>query len=161
MDRRQHGHSTVRTNNHMRYAVDSNIRSFFSEAKERLSKPDFQALTKPLIAHLEIDKEIHPFFYDISWTRLFIELPDYGQYNLNVPEGRYGMLDADDEHNSYYFTVKVPADKVPEAITKYYERKKEMEAACEALCEGAREAMKERTTEKALIRMPELKRFLP
>lgn len=163
MDRRQHGHSTVtRTNHTIRSDVRLAIRNFFDEAKERLHRPDFNKVGLPLIEHLKMDPEIHPHFYEITWDNLTIAIEGVNSFAMKVPSEKYGVLVCGDEYySSYYYRLVIQPEDCPEEILNYFHRQKEMEEAMVALQEGAKEALTETTIKKALIRMPELKRFLP
>jgi len=168
MDRGQHGHSSVRTNNEIRSLVRLSINNFFNQAKEKIKEPDYYQESLPLLEKYKIDKEIHPHFYEDIWRRVMFSTDhNVNLWNVNLPPNKYGALNAKEYNDDtisgggYYTRLYVKTNSIPPAIQKYHERVRELATAREALLEAASEALRETTIEKALIRFPELKRFLP
>ena len=160
MDRQQHGHPIVRTNQRIRQQVRSIIRNFFSEAQGRLPVPDWTTCIS-VMDDFKMDPEIHKDYYECSWGNVNVRVKNVGSFQMPLPEEKYGVLEEGDHYSSYYLSIDVEADQVPEEVVKYFSRRSEMGAASNALLRGADEALRETTVEKALLRLPEIKRFIP
>lgn len=158
MDRRQHGYSTVRTNHDIRRAAKVRIGNFFDEARERLPVPVWEEEANILLEPYKMDPAIHPFFYEHIWEEVTVYIKDVGNFRMKA---KIGMLeDNDGEFSDYWMRIHVPNDGCPQKILDYFNRIDEMNKAEEALKKAAHIALQETTVEKALIRMPELKRFI-
>jgi len=108
-----------------------------------------------------MDPSIHKFFYECSWSHANVRITNVGSFRLELPNEAYGVLRISDDQNSYYLTIETSPDDVPEAIYNYFKRRDEMDEAANALLRGAEIALRETTVEKALQRLPEIKRFIP
>lgn len=152
----------MRTNNELRCEVRNRIRSFFADARVKLSTPDWEVEAAPLIKKYVMDPDIHPFFYEYTWKEAMIYVMDHGSFKLKFPENTIGILsDETGDHASYWLRLNFGPEEVSEKILDYFNRIKEMDDAQEAIVDAATEALQETTVEKALTRMPELQRFLP
>jgi len=63
--------------------------------------------------------------------------------------------------NNYYVRTAVSLDKLSPETQLFVKQHQELGTAAKVLREGARAALSETTVQRALFRLPELKRFLP
>jgi len=159
----------MRTNKNMRRETLSNIQAFFQEAQQKLTVPLWLEASKEILAPYKIDPCIHWSFYDSILDRACLNIEGWGIAHFTLPENTYGYItgstqdpDSGTYRNwSYALQLKAKPEDLDEDTQRFIRQHSEMHQASQALQNGATEALKETTVERALTRLPEIKRFLP
>ena len=150
----------------MRERAVRGIKLFFQSAINNLNKPD--DITDLLANHCEEhrkDPDIHKAFYPKSYTDVCVRLLNKNGYakvafSWDLPKGEYMMKD-----NHYNRSIMIDFQDVEniqdENVKKYIKSYMSLEAGKNDFLAAANIALEERTVERALERLPELKRFLP
>lgn len=149
----------------MREEAIRGIKLFFQAAINNLNKPD--DITDLLANHCEEhrkDPGIHKSFYAKSYKGVCLRLLNESRFakftfNWDLPEDEYMMVDNDYNRNIMINLTHVE-DIQDENVKKYVKSYMSLNAGKEEFIAAANIALKERTVERALERLPELKRFL-
>lgn len=159
MDHRQYGHPSMRTSHRMRQNVRRNISNFFRSAQDAIPEPNYFEELKPNIAKFKIPPDINHHFYAHTWTRAYVSIIGYDSISFTIPENQYGSNKAD-ANWALQLTLNPEKHEISEVVMKYKKRIKDLQEADAIFTKGAMEALEELTVERALTRLPELKRFI-
>ena len=118
-----------------------------------------------------MDPHIHWAFYDVLYTHSAIQIKDWGSAQFNLPKNEYGYITGAPNdpyvkkpkkyHSNYSLITAVLSEELDVNAQLYIKQHREMGQASKAMQQGAALALQELTMERALIRLPEMKRFLP
>lgn len=156
----------MRTNKDMREEAIRGIKRFFQAAINNLNKPD--DITDLLANHCEEhrkDPNIHNAFYAKAYNGVCLQLLNKNGYakftfGWDLPKGEYMMMESDYNRN-----IMIKLEDVEniqdENVKKYVKSYMSLSAGRDDFLAAANIALEERTVERVLERLPELKRFLP
>jgi hypothetical protein len=163
----------------MREEAIRGIKRFFQAAINNLNKPD--DITDLLANHCEEhrkDPNIHNAFYAKAYNGVCLQLLNKNGYakftfGWDLPKGEYMMMESDynrnimikledveniqDENVKKYDVENIQDENVKKYIKSYIS----LSAGRDDFLAAANIALEERTVERVLERLPELKRFLP
>jgi hypothetical protein len=156
----------MRTNKDMREEALRGIKRFFQAAINNLNKPD--DITDLLANHCEEhrkDPNIHNAFYAKAYNGVCLQLLNKNGYakfsfSWDLPKGEYMMMESDYNRN-IMIKLQDIENIQDENVKKYVKSYVSLSDGRDNFLDAASIALAERTVERVLERLPELKRFLP